>query len=53
MILTYAQGMAFLVTVSDKYEYHLDLEAVARIWQDGCVIRLMMSSRRKKFAGIC
>jgi 6-phosphogluconate dehydrogenase len=39
MIITYTQGMALLVAASDKYEYHLDLEAVARIWRGGCVIR--------------
>jgi 6-phosphogluconate dehydrogenase len=39
MITTYAQGMALLVAASDKYEYHLDLEAVARIWRGGCIIR--------------
>jgi len=39
MIITYAQGMALLAAASDKYEYHLDLEAVARIWRGGCIIR--------------
>ncbi len=39
MITIYAQGMALLVAASDKYEYHLDLEAVARIWRGGCIIR--------------
>ena len=39
IIITYAQGMALLVVASDKYEYHLDLEAVARIWRGGCIIR--------------
>ncbi len=39
MIITYAQGMALLVVASDKYKYHLDLEAVARIWRGGCIIR--------------
>jgi 6-phosphogluconate dehydrogenase len=39
MIVTYAQGMALLVVASDKYEYHLDLKAVARIWRGGCIIR--------------
>ncbi len=39
MIITYAQGMALLATASDKYKYHLDLEAVARIWRGGCIIR--------------
>jgi 6-phosphogluconate dehydrogenase len=39
MIIIYAQGMALLVVASDKYKYHLDLEAVARIWRGGCIIR--------------
>ena len=39
MIVTYAQGMALLVVASEKYKYHLDLEAVARIWRGGCIIR--------------
>jgi 6-phosphogluconate dehydrogenase len=39
MILTYAQGLALLRAASDKYDYHLDLEAVARIWRGGCIIR--------------
>ena len=39
MIIAYAQGMAVLTAASDKYEYHLDLEAVARIWRGGCIIR--------------
>jgi 6-phosphogluconate dehydrogenase len=39
MIVAYAQGMAVLAAASQKYEYHLDLEAVARIWRGGCIIR--------------
>jgi 6-phosphogluconate dehydrogenase len=39
MIIIYAQGMALLAVASAKYEYHLDLEAVARIWRGGCIIR--------------
>ena len=39
MIITYAQGMALLAVASAKHEYHLDLEAVARIWRGGCIIR--------------
>jgi 6-phosphogluconate dehydrogenase len=39
MITTYAQGMALLAVASDKYKYGLDLEAVARIWRGGCIIR--------------
>jgi 6-phosphogluconate dehydrogenase len=39
MILTYIQGLALLTIASEKYEYHLDLETVARIWRGGCIIR--------------
>jgi len=39
MIITYAQGMALLAVASVKYKYQLDLEAVARIWRGGCIIR--------------
>jgi 6-phosphogluconate dehydrogenase len=39
MIATYAQGMAQLRSASEVYKYDLDLEAVARIWRGGCIIR--------------
>ena len=39
MILTYAQGMTQLRNASQKYNYGLDLSAVARIWRGGCIIR--------------
>jgi len=39
LIVTYAQGMALLTAASAKYEYHLDLEGLARIWSGGCIIR--------------
>jgi 6-phosphogluconate dehydrogenase len=39
MLATYVQGFALLTAASDKYGYHLDLEAVARIWRGGCIIR--------------
>jgi 6-phosphogluconate dehydrogenase len=39
MIIIYAQGMALLAVASDRYGYHLNLEAVARIWRRGCIIR--------------
>jgi 6-phosphogluconate dehydrogenase len=38
-IITYAQAMALLTVASVKHEYHLDLEAVARIWRGGSIIR--------------
>ncbi len=39
VIIAYAQGMAHLKRASDSYGYGLDLEAVARIWRGGCIIR--------------
>ncbi|MFH1595413.1 MAG: NADP-dependent phosphogluconate dehydrogenase [Pseudomonadota bacterium] len=39
MIVTYAQGLALLRKASEVYGYGLDLEAVARIWRGGCIIR--------------
>ncbi len=39
MIITYAQGMALLTEASVRYGYQLDLEAIARIWRGGCIIR--------------
>lgn len=39
VISAYAQGMALLSVASKEYDYHLDLEAVARIWRGGCIIR--------------
>ncbi len=39
IIITYAQGMALLVGASREYKYDLNMEAVARIWRGGCIIR--------------
>lgn len=39
IIITYAQGMALLVTASKAYDYNLNMESVARIWRGGCIIR--------------
>jgi len=39
MITIYAQGFALLAVASAKFKYNLDLEAVARIWRGGCIIR--------------
>jgi 6-phosphogluconate dehydrogenase len=39
MIAAYAQGFALLQRASATYDYGLDLEAVARIWRGGCIIR--------------
>jgi 6-phosphogluconate dehydrogenase len=38
-IVTYAQGFSLLQKASQVYQYNLDLEAIARIWRGGCIIR--------------
>lgn len=38
-LVTYAQGMALLSDASIEHKYGLDMEAIARIWRGGCIIR--------------
>jgi 6-phosphogluconate dehydrogenase len=39
VLITYAEGMSLLRQASLSYGYNLDMEAVARIWRGGCIIR--------------
>jgi 6-phosphogluconate dehydrogenase len=39
LIVTFSQGMTLLQAASARYDYDLDLAAVARIWRGGCIIR--------------
>jgi len=39
MIVSFAQGMHLQATSSRLYGYDLQLDAIARIWQGGCIIR--------------
>ena len=39
MVTSYAQGMHLLFKASQAYEYHLQLDQVAKIWRGGCIIR--------------
>jgi 6-phosphogluconate dehydrogenase len=48
MIITYAQGLAQLRMASREYLYDLDLEAVARIWRGGCIIRSALLEEFRK-----
>jgi 6-phosphogluconate dehydrogenase len=41
-IVTYAQGMTLLKQASQTFGYGLNLEAVARIWRGGCIIRAVL-----------
>jgi 6-phosphogluconate dehydrogenase len=38
-VIAYAEGMKLLQVASSEYGYGLDLSEVARIWEDGCIIR--------------
>lgn len=38
-VIAYAEGMKLLQVASNEYGYNLDLSEVARIWEDGCIIR--------------
>ena len=39
MIIIYAQGFSLLSVASQKFNYQLNLETVAKIWRGGCIIR--------------
>jgi 6-phosphogluconate dehydrogenase len=39
MVVTYSQGMALLGRASGVLKYGLKLDAIARIWRGGCIIR--------------
>ncbi len=52
MVVTYAQGFALLNAASRHYGYNFDLEAVARIWRGGCIIRTkMLEDIRSAYGG--
>lgn len=38
-IISYSQGFSLIQKASRKYGWKVDLSAVARIWQNGCIIR--------------
>ena len=38
-VVTYAQGFQLLSAANEEYKYELDMEANARIWRGGCIIR--------------
>ncbi len=47
MIVTYGQGMTQLRVASEEKGYDLDLEAVARIWRGGCIIRAALLEKMR------
>ncbi len=38
-ICAYAQGMALIRAGSDRYNWHVNLAEIGRIWKGGCIIR--------------
>ncbi len=50
-ITAYSQGMALLVDASKEKNYGLDMEATARIWRGGCIIRAtLLEDIRKAYS---
>lgn len=50
-IITYAQGMSLLQTVSTEKEYGLNLSEIAKIWRGGCIIRsALLEDMRRAYA---
>ncbi len=50
MISCYAQGMHLIQAASKEFDYGTDLAEVARIWQQGCIIRSkLLKPIRKAF----
>jgi len=50
-ITAYAQGLALLADASQEKGYGLDLEATARIWRGGCIIRAaLLEDIRKAYS---
>jgi len=50
-IVTYAQGMSLLQTVSREKNYNLNLSEIAKIWRGGCIIRsALLEEMRRAYA---
>lgn len=50
-IITFAQGMRQLLEASEKYQYGLKLDEIAKIWRGGCIIRAeLLEHIRKAFS---
>ena len=44
-IISYAQGLDLITTMSAKKDWQLDLAAIAAIWRGGCIIRARFLNR--------
>ncbi len=38
-VIAYAEGFKLLKSASKEYDYNLNFKEIARIWEDGCIIR--------------
>lgn len=38
-VIAYTEGFKLLKTASKEYDYNLNYKEIARIWEDGCIIR--------------
>lgn len=47
-IITYAQGMSLLQTVSTEKDYGLNLSDIAKIWRGGCIIRSALLEKMRE-----
>ncbi|MBS3740215.1 NADP-dependent phosphogluconate dehydrogenase [Candidatus Bipolaricaulota bacterium] len=47
-VSAYTQGIYLLNVASSEYEYDLNLDEVARIWKDGCIIRSNLLDEAQK-----
>ena len=50
-IITYAQGMSLLQTVSTEKNYNLNLSEIAKIWRGGCIIRSALLEEMRRAYG--
>jgi len=52
IVSSYAQGLKLLEAASGEKEYGLDLEEVAKIWKDGCIVRShLLDPIREAYSG--
>lgn len=50
-VSAYAEGFKLLKSASEEYGYQLDYKEIARIWEDGCIIRsALLQPIQKAFA---
>lgn len=50
-VIAYAEGFKLLQSASKEYNYQLNYQEIARIWEDGCIIRsAILEAIQKSFA---